>query len=74
MPTHIYILLWQTHKTEQEEFDPSLIFLLAVLEVSLSYLLFLSLFHHNSLPPPHLIATHASSHSEQMPTCILSGV
>lgn len=72
MPTYIYILLWLTHKMEQEQLGPSLTFLLDVLEASLSYLLFLFLFFTMILsllsasPPDNHTCKY--SHSEQIPT------
>lgn len=78
MPTYIHILLWLTRKMEQEELDPSLTFLLDVLEASLSYLLLLFLYFTMvlSLLPASPPNNHTCKYlrSEQIPMHILSGV
>ena len=49
-----YICICQASSTELEELGASLTFLLGILEVTLSQLLFFPLLHYNALPPANL--------------------
>ena len=47
-------ILCQASSTEQEQLGASLTFILGILEVTLSQLLFFPLLHHNPLPPANV--------------------